>query len=501
MNPTNTILLADKDEELLEVLQLFLDRMGYYVVRVNSAKDLISNLQTNPAPVILTSFHLPDMAGIELIKTARDLSPQTEIIIMVDEDDFDSGVISLKFNVSDFITKPIKSDILEVLLERAFRRRKDRLQIQEYKKNLDAAERNKVQFQQLFDEVPCYISIQDRNFRLTGSNKLFRQNFGDHIGSHCYEVYKHRTEPCRVCPVADTFEDGANHQTEEVVTTQKGEQHNVLTWTCPLRNGDGEILQVMEMSTDTTQLRHLQSRLTSLGLMIGSMSHNIRGILTGLDGGLYRLEKGLEKDKKDQVDDALDIVKGLAGRIKCMVLDMLYYTKDRALNIEDIDLLTFSRQVADIIRPKANRHNVKLICDFDTSAGTVEMDVESVNSCLINILDNSIDACLEDKSRKEEYSVNFSLHGEKDHIVFKISDNGVGIDQETREKIFTLFFSSKGNRGTGFGLFISNQICEQHGGSIIVNSTPGKGSVFQITLPRIIPDDKRNAWCRDVDEI
>ena len=280
MNTINTILLADKDEELLEVLQLFLDRMGYYVVQVNSAKDLISNLQTNPAPVILTSFHLPDMAGIELIKTARDLSPQTEIIIMVDEDDFDSGVISLKFNVSDFITKPIKSDILEVLLERAFRRRKDRLQIQEYKENLDAAERNKVQFQQLFDEVPCYISIQDRNFRLTGSNKLFRQNFGDHIGSHCYEVYKHRTEPCRVCPVADTFEDGANHQTEEVVTTQKGEQHNVLTWTSPLRNGDGEILQVMEMSTDTTQLRHLQSRLTSLGLMIGSMSHNIRGILT-----------------------------------------------------------------------------------------------------------------------------------------------------------------------------------------------------------------------------
>jgi len=114
MNALNTIMLADKDDELLEVLQLFLDRMGYYVIRVNSGKDLLSSLQASPVPVILTSFHLSDMAGIELIKNARKLSPQTEIIVTVDEDDFDSGVISLKYNVSDFITKPIKSDILEV---------------------------------------------------------------------------------------------------------------------------------------------------------------------------------------------------------------------------------------------------------------------------------------------------------------------------------------------------------------------------------------------------
>jgi len=314
-------------------------------------------------------------------------------------------------------------------------------------------------------------------------------------------VYKHRTEPCRICPVAATFEDGSNHQTEEVVTTHKGEQHDVLTWTSPLRNGDGEILQVMEMSTDITQLRQLQSRLTSLGLMIGSMSHNIRGILTGLDGGLYRLEKGLQKNKKEQVEDALKVVKGLAGRIRCMVLDMLYYTKDRPLNIEDVNLLNFSKQVADIIRPKANRNNVKLICDFDVSAGTIEMDAESVNSCLINILDNAIDACVQDKSRKMEYSVIFSLRGAKDHIILVIKDNGAGIDQETREKIFTLFFSSKGNKGTGFGLFISNQICEQHGGSITVDSTNGQGSEFRISLPRIIPSDKRNARCCDVVDV
>jgi signal transduction histidine kinase len=70
------------------------------------------------------------------------------------------------------------------------------------------------------------------------------------------------------------------------------------------------------------------------------------------------------------------------------------------------------------------------------------------------------------------------------HIVFEISDNGTGMDRETRESLFTLFFSSKGNKGTGLGLFIANKIITQHGGQIKVDSKPNQGSSFRITIPR-----------------
>jgi len=73
---------------------------------------------------------------------------------------------------------------------------------------LEALHQTKVLFQQLFDEVPCYISIQDKNFRLTGANRRFKEDFGDTIGSICYEIYKHRNQPCRDCPVMGTFEIG-----------------------------------------------------------------------------------------------------------------------------------------------------------------------------------------------------------------------------------------------------------------------------------------------------
>ena len=78
----------------------------------------------------------------------------------------------------------------------------------------------------------------------------------------------------------------------------------------------------------------------------------------------------------------------------------------------------------------------------------------------------------------------FILKENKKDIIFIVSDNGTGMNAETREKIFTLFFSSKGRKGTGLGLFISKSIIEQHGGSIQVNSKPGKGSEFIISIPQ-----------------
>ena len=68
-------------------------------------------------------------------------------------------------------------------------------------------------------------------------------------------------------------------------------------------------------------------------------------------------------------------------------------------------------------------------------------------------------------------------------MVFAVEDNGIGMDQETREKIFSLFFSSKGIKGTGLGLFISNKIVDKHGGTIDVDSEQGRGTRFVIRLP------------------
>ena len=340
-------------------------------------------------------------------------------------------------------------------------------------------------YQQLFDEVPCYISLQDRQFRLQAANRQFDDDFDVELGAYCYEVYKHRDEPCPNCPVAKTFEDGQSHQSEMVVTPKSGEQRNVLIWTAPIPNAGGEITRVMEMSTDITQIRELQDHLSSLGLKIGSISHGIKSLLAGIDGGVYLVETGLDQDDPVRVKEGWDAVKTIVQRIRKLVLNILFFAKEREFMPEATDLLNFAYDVTASVESKINAASVKLDCDFDSESLEVQMDAGVVRLALINILENALDACLEDTAKKS-HRIGFSLKPRGKDIVFEISDNGTGMDRETRESLFTLFFSSKGNKGTGLGLFIANKIITQHGGKITVDSKPNQGSRFRISIPRVL---------------
>ena len=180
-------------------------------------------------------------------------------------------------------------------------------------------------YRQLFEEVPCYISIQDRDLRIIEANRRFREDFGDFVGRKCYEVYMHRSEECAPCAVKQTFQDGQVHQTEEVVTSKNGEQVDVLVYAAPIRDAGGQIKSVMEMGTNITQVRELQSQLTDLGLVISSISHGIKGLLTGLDGGIYLVNSGMEKKNPDRLKQGWEMVTRNIGRIRSMVLDLLYY--------------------------------------------------------------------------------------------------------------------------------------------------------------------------------
>ncbi|WP_319760461.1 response regulator [Maridesulfovibrio sp.] len=338
-------------------------------------------------------------------------------------------------------------------------------------------------FQRLFDEAPCYISVQNRDYTIAEVNKRFQEDFDTILGAPCFNSYKHREHPCEECPVQRSFKDGQTHQMETVVTTKNGEQKNMLVWSAPIRNAYGEIKQVMELSTDITEIRRLQDHLTSLGFMLGSMSHGVKGMLTALDGGIYRLESGLRKNDQERVGEAAVVLKNIVGKVKKMVLDILYYAKSREIEVEQIPAGPFLRDTASLVASKAAAANVKFNLDIPEEMGSIEVDSSSMSAAIVNFLENGVDAC-ERKIPGHEYFINVSARDLGDSIELTITDNGAGMDRETREKIFTLFFSSKGKRGTGIGLFISNQTIEQHGGRISVDSEQGQGTTFTITLPR-----------------
>jgi len=341
-------------------------------------------------------------------------------------------------------------------------------------------------YRQLFEEVPCFISIQDEDLNITDANRLHRETFGVGYGRKCYDVYKHRCEVCVPCTVQQTFVNGKPHTHEEVVTSQSGESINVLVHTAALRSGNGEIDSVIEMSTDITKIRQLQDKLASVGLLIGTVSHGIKGLLNSLDGGIYLINSGLKKNDTARVDRGWDMALRNIRRIRSMVMDILYYAKDRDPNWEQIFAGAILEDVCKTMTERAEKLDIQVECSV-TGTGEYEGDQQMIRSMLVNLIENAIDACRIDKA-KPEHRIKLELNDIEDGIQFVVDDDGVGMDRETREKAFSLFFSSKGAGGTGLGLFIAHKIVMSHGGSIRIESEQGQGSRFFIEFPRKKPD-------------
>jgi len=375
-------------------------------------------------------------------------------------------------------TTPIRDDGGEVVAVMEMH-----TEIGEVKKLQEELHRSESHLAQLFEEVPCFITVQGPDRTIQHANRKFRETFGlDAVGKTCFEMYKHREEQCLVCPSQKTFETGKSQHHEEVLIAANGEKLSALCTTAPLFNGDDEVEVVMEMCVDITEMRELQSQLTSIGLLVGSIAHGIKGLLTGLDGGIYMVNSGFQKDKPERVKKGWDMVQRNVGRIRSMVLDILYYAKDRELIVEDVVIPALVEDIRQGIEKKAGDLDIDLSIDIADGVGSIPADPQAIRAMLLNLLENSLDACRTD-SKKENHRIRLEMRRAAPWLSIEVEDNGIGMDRETREKAFSLFFSSKGLKGTGLGLFISNKIVDKHGGSIAVESEPGKGTKFLVRLP------------------
>jgi len=121
--------------------------------------------------------------------------------------------------------------------------------------------RKKDEYQTLFEQVPCYITVQDKNYRLIQFNRDFETTFDPKPGDFCYYAYKGRDKKCDICPVEKTFEDGESHYSEETGFYKDGTPAFWVVRTTPIRNEKGEIVAAMEMCLDITPRRLLEEKL------------------------------------------------------------------------------------------------------------------------------------------------------------------------------------------------------------------------------------------------
>jgi len=127
--------------------------------------------------------------------------------------------------------------------------------VSEPKSDLDKI---KKEYESIFELVPCYITVQDRDFKLLKYNREFSEQFEPKPGDYCFYAYKGRSERCEICPVIETFEDGESHFSEEIGLNKDGEESTWLVRTAPVKNDQGEVVAAIEMSLDITHTKFLE---------------------------------------------------------------------------------------------------------------------------------------------------------------------------------------------------------------------------------------------------
>ncbi len=346
--------------------------------------------------------------------------------------------------------------------------------------------RSRHHFRRLFDIVPCYISVQDRDLRIVESNALFRQDFGERAGERCHEVYKGGEAVCQSCPVVRSFADGQVHSSEETVITRDGQQASVVVTSMPIPDEHGEINAVMEVSTNVTEVKRLQS-LATVGLAVTGMAHRIKNILMGLEGGVYVVDTGFELDEPETVQEGWGMVQRNVEKVSQVAKDLLFCSKDRRPALQKgVSVEKIVREVHDLYRHRIAAEGIELRLESDDALQPGVFDPEALHNLVSNLMANAVDACRFDPDLEQKRHVIHlrTLRGDSDAVVIEVADNGAGIPDEIAHKVLEGFFSTKGTEGTGLGLLVVQRVVEEHGGEFSFETRLGQGSCFKAILPR-----------------
>jgi signal transduction histidine kinase len=131
------VLLVDDEAGIRKVLGISLMDMGYEVETARDGSEALTLFRQTRPPIVLTDIKMPGMDGIDLLHAVKSEDPDTEVIMITGHGDLDTAVMSLKYEATDFVTKPINDDVLEIALRRAEERIEMRRQIRKYTENLE----------------------------------------------------------------------------------------------------------------------------------------------------------------------------------------------------------------------------------------------------------------------------------------------------------------------------------------------------------------------------
>lgn len=501
-------LLVDDSEDDVALLVRALRAGGFDVVyrQVYTAEDVEQAL-AEPWQVVISDWSMPDFNGLDAFRIVRRCDPDMPFIIVSGTIGEEVAVDALKAGVQDFMSKGKFARLVPTIdreLREAESRRRQRNADAELAAQRREVERSERLLRDVLHTVPDGVIVTDREATLLLWNDEAERILGFTSADRPAGAWRDRFTPSitdmktPVRPqqrVVTRILAGAaiDRETYYITRTDATEGAWISVSGRPLFD-EGAIRGALMILRDVTHERAaneqllVSDRMASVGMLAAGVAHEINNPLAAVIANIELVMGHIDADRPpteieleestEMLGDALDG----ANRVRQIVRDLRVFSRHEEPASGTVDI---HQTLDSTLRMARNeiRHRATLVKDYGTIP-TVRGSESRLGQVFLNLLVNAAQAMPDGSASSNTITIRTSTD-ELGNVVIDIVDTGIGMPPETQRRLFTPFFTTKRQgEGTGLGLAISHRIVTQLGGSIEVESEPGKGTTFRVRLPQ-----------------
>lgn len=487
------LLIVEDEEAHQELIETALrdfgrDNNSWQVTdRLEEARKI---LRSEDIDLILLDLSLPDSAPNETLPRALDFARDTPIIVLTSLDNRHTIMNMIRRGAKDCIPKSMLNGLL---LERSITYCLDRERLGREQVRRERELEQAVSFHRLFNRSKIGFLIKDPQFRIIEANPAFCEWLGysreDLIGKDAEKITAEEHRETSLKKMKAVREGEAREQwLEKQYIRADGERAwgNVVIKSIQWQNQSNcLILSIFDLTERKEAEERLAEAYESKSGIVSMISHDVRAPITNIIAMAEFLQES------ELPEDVMECVAGISksGRTVLEIVDdMLTYShaEQGALKLEEASLNMGSLidEVLRIYQSSADKKGVRLVTDAVDRDLTLVLDPNRLQQVIANLISNAI------KFSPEAGEVRLSAGVAEGELTISVTDAGIGISQEEQKRLFRPFSQAnpriqKQFGGTGLGLSICKQLTSLMGGSIEVESEPGKGSTFTVRIPAV----------------
>jgi len=490
------VLIVDdnKDHQLLMQAFIVESIKDVYVDFSDTGKDCLLKLSEETYNILIIDFSLSETNGLELFRNIIQKEVDIPVIMVTGFGNENIAVEAMKLGAYDYIVKSdaylgkLPATILKVVKEHELRKEK-----KEVEKRLIESE---LRYRTLIEGIIDIVFMMDKELNIVSINpacqRIFECSEEDVMKKNLYElVYGVDREM-----VVDYFKRlflGKRELVESLefrIETEKGNTKHV-EMNAKVNYGNGDVVQIEGVIRDVTERKKIEQRLyqmdklNALELQSNGIAHEFNNILGIILGYLNILKLRLDAPNQ-QVLDTLRIIERAAKDGAEIVDKIQQFSKTKPENegTISVDMFDVINEAVEFTMPRWKSEAQLKGIEYEVATNNlvasryyVKCNPSELREVVVNIINNSIDAM------PDGGKIEFSAKVDNGSVILSISDNGIGIKEDIKDKIFDPFFSTKDVKRSGLGMSVVHSIVKRYNGVISIDSRGGKGVTIYIKMP------------------